>query len=118
MPIDRHGIRVVQLVEVPLDLREQQARLVGVKGEYPNKKAFAVVDSSHLLSLSRHGELALWETPTLKPVYMVKVRHVAFEHTHPRLCSPWWLAIINEPKPTIVVSESTTTATAVDWDML
>ena len=34
------------------------------------------VDSSHLLSLSRHGELALWETPTLKPVYMVKVQHM------------------------------------------
>ena len=32
------------------------------------------VDASHVLSLSRDGELAMWETPTLKPVYMVKVQ--------------------------------------------
>ncbi len=37
--------------------------------------------------------------------------------TRPRLCKPRCEAIINEPKPTIVVIVSTSTATAVDCDM-
>ena len=41
----------------------------------------------------------------------------AIVSTRPKLCKPWWLAIINEPKPTMVVSASTSTATAVPGDM-
>ncbi len=39
--------------------------------------------------------------------------------TRPRLCRPWWLAIMRLPNPTIVVSELITSAVAVeppiDW---
>ncbi len=45
----------------------------------------------------------------------VKRQHVTpIVRTRPRLWSPWWLAIIRLPKPTIVVSEVISTALAVD----